>query len=99
MNLKEDKIKTILICVGMVVIGIGIGYLINRPTVIPKLENGEEVLAKIDGKDFTANDLYKELKKQGGSTVMLSLIDDYIANIEIDWKDLTLRQTANGRHI
>ena len=21
------------------------------------------------------------------------------ANIEIDWKDLTLRQTANGRHI
>ena len=84
MNLKEDKIKTILICVGMVVIGIGIGFLIKRPTVIPKLENGEEILAKIDGKDFTASDLYKELKKQGGSTVMLSLIDDYIANIEID---------------
>lgn len=83
MNLKEDKIKTILICVGMVVIGVGIGYLLNRPTVIPKLESGEEVLAKIDGKDFTANDLYKELKSQGGSTVMLSLIDDYIANIEI----------------
>lgn len=88
MNLKEDKIKTILICVGMVVIGIGIGFLIKRPTVIPKLENGEEILAKIDGKDFTASDLYKELKKQGGSTVMLSLIDDYIANIEItDNKD------------
>ena len=88
MNLKEDKIKTILICVGMVVIGIGIGFLIKRPTVIPKLENGEEILAKIDGKDFTANDLYKELKKQGGSTVMLNIIDDYIANIEItDNKD------------
>ncbi len=88
MNLKDDRIKTILICIGMVVIGVGIGYLINRPTVIPKLENGEEVLAKIDGKDFTANDLYVELKKQGGSTIMLNLIDDYIANIEItDNKD------------
>ena len=90
MNLKEDKVKTILVCVGMVVIGVGIGYLVKQPRVIPKLENGEEVLAKVDGKDFTANDLYAELKNQGGSTVMLNLIDDYIANTEIkDTKDAT----------
>ena len=83
MNLKENKMNTILICVGMVVVGIGIGFILKQPRVVPKLENGKEVLAKVDGKDFTAEDLYEELKKQGGSTVMLNLIDDYIANTEI----------------
>ena len=83
MNLKEDRTKTILVCIGMVVIGVGIGFLLKQPRVVPKLENGEEVLAKVDGKDFTANDLYTELKGQGGSTVLLSIIDDYIANTEI----------------
>lgn len=87
-NLSENKIKTALICVGMVVVGVGIGYLINKPQVIPTLKDGEQVIAQIDGKDFTTDELYLELKKQGGSTVMLNLIDDYIASIEIeDTKD------------
>lgn len=83
MNLKEDKMSTILICVGMVVVGFGIGFITKQPRVVPKLESGKEVLVKVDGKDFTAEDLYEELKKQGGSTVMLNLVDEYIANTEI----------------
>ena len=50
---------------------------------IPKLENGEEVIASLDGKNFTANDLYNELKKQGGSSVLVNMIDTFIANQEI----------------
>lgn len=50
---------------------------------IPKLENGEEIIASLDGKNFTANDLYNELKKQGGSSVLVNMIDTFIANQEI----------------
>lgn len=50
---------------------------------VPKLENGEEVVASIDGKDFTANDLYNELKKQGGASVLVNMIDTFITNQEI----------------
>lgn len=50
---------------------------------IPKLENGEEVVASLDGKNFTANDLYNELKKQGGSSVLVNMIDTFITNQEI----------------
>lgn len=50
---------------------------------VPKLENGEEVVASLDGKNFTANDLYNELKKQGGSSVLINMIDTFIASQEI----------------
>ncbi len=50
---------------------------------IPKLENGEEVVASLDGKDFTANELYNELKKQGGASVLVNMIDTFITNQEI----------------
>ena len=38
----------------------------------PKLENGEEVIASIDGKEFTADDLYAELKSSYGYDSLLS---------------------------
>ena len=37
---------------------------------IPTLENGEEVVAKIDGKTFSINELYGSLKTQGGYSVL-----------------------------
>lgn len=55
---------------------------------IPKLENGEEVVASLNGKDFTANELYNELKKQGGASVLVNMIDTFITNQEVtDSKD------------
>lgn len=50
---------------------------------VPKLENGEEVVASINGKQITANELYNELKKQGGTSILVTMIDDYIINEEI----------------
>jgi len=54
---------------------------------IPKLENGEEVVASIDGKQFTANELYTELKAQGGTSVLVTMIDNYIINQEVENSD------------
>lgn len=49
-----------------------------------KLKNGEEVVATIDGKKYTADDLYKELKKQGGETTLINMLDSYMVNKEIE---------------
>lgn len=51
---------------------------------IPKLENGEEVVASINEKQFTANELYTELKKQGGTSILVNMVDNYIINKEIE---------------
>ena len=49
----------------------------------PKINNGEEVIASVDGKDFTANELYDALKDQYGTSILINLVDAYIANQEI----------------
>lgn len=54
---------------------------------VPKLENGEEIVASINGKDFTANELYTQLKNQGGTSVLVTMVDDYIINQEIEDSD------------
>lgn len=53
----------------------------------PKLSNGEEVVASVDGKDFTANELYAAMKDQYGTSILVNLIDSYIAEQEIGDSD------------
>ena len=57
--------------------------LITGCSKSPKLSNGEEVVASLDGKDFTANELYDAMKGQYGTTALLELIDSYIAETAI----------------
>lgn len=47
------------------------------------LKNGKEVVASLNGKKFTAEDLYDKLKSQGGETALINMIDEYILNKEI----------------
>lgn len=47
---------------------------------VPKLENGKEVVASINGFNLTAEDLYEELKKANGVNIVINKIDEYIAN-------------------
>ena len=49
-----------------------------------KLKDGKEVVGEIDGYTITAEDLYAELKTQGGSQIFTNMIDNYIANKEIE---------------
>ncbi len=54
---------------------------------IATLKNGEEVVAKMDGKSITAEDLYGELKKQGGAVTLTNMIDAFVVNKEIETDD------------
>lgn len=51
------------------------------------LKNGKKVVAKMDGNTITAEDLYDELKKQGGGTVLSNMVDEFIVNKEIKTDD------------
>ena len=54
---------------------------------VPKLKNGEEVIASIEGKNFSANDLFDEMKKYSGANALIDMIDTYIADKEIKDND------------
>lgn len=47
------------------------------------LKNGQQVVAQMNGKKITAEDLYDELKKQGGQVTLTNMIDEFIVNKEI----------------
>jgi len=58
----------------------------------PKLKNGEEVVAQVDGYKISANDLYKEMKLSYGYSKAINMIDSYIAKQEVkDDDDLEKR--------
>lgn len=48
-----------------------------------ELKDGKEVIAKVKGKDITAEELFDKLKENYGSTVLINMIDEYIVNKEI----------------
>ena len=66
---------------------IGVLLLTAGCAATPKLENGQEKFASIDGYEISADDLYAELKDRGGLSIMLEMVDDFIVNKEI--KDQT----------
>ena len=59
---------------------------------VPKLSNGDEVIAEVKEKQFTANELYDELKSKYGSTLLVEMIDKYITNAEIEDSDTYKKQ-------
>lgn len=50
---------------------------------IPTTSNGEEIVATIDGKTITADELYLELKNNNGADKLITLIDEHIADKEV----------------
>ena len=73
--MKNKKIISIFL--------VGVIFLTAGCVKIPKLENGQEVFASIDGYKISADDLYAELKDRGGLSVMLDMIDKSIISKEI----------------
>ena len=66
---------------------IGVLLLTAGCAKTPKLENGQELFASIDGYKISVDDLYAELKTKGGLSIMLDMVDKFIINKEI--KDQT----------
>lgn len=71
------------------------GLILTTACGNPKLKNGEEVIAKIDGKEYTANDLYKELKGQYGYNTVINWIDSVIAEKEVETTDEIKKQVED----
>jgi foldase protein PrsA len=64
-------------------VSFGLGVVVtNKP--VPSLSDGKQLVASIDGKDFTAEELFEELKKAGGTTSLINSVDIFIANKEVE---------------
>ena len=50
---------------------------------VPTTSKGEEILATVNGKTITADELYLSLKDSHGTDALINLIDTYIADKEV----------------
>ena len=62
----------------------------------PKLKNGEEVVFEAKGYKVSAEKFYEELKKQGGYSTAINMVNDYIAGKEIEDSD-EINSYVDGR--
>lgn len=73
--------KKFLIVIGALILLTGCGK-------VPKLQDGKEIVASIDGYDLTAEELYEKLKEASGLNTIINQIDEKIIEKEIgDSKD------------
>ena len=72
---------------GVVIIAILLIILICVSTKNTKTKNGDDIVVSVDGKTITADDLYEELKKQGGQSTAINMIDEYILDKEYETTD------------
>lgn len=72
---------------GVVIIAILLIVLICVSTKNTKTKNGDDIVVSVDGKTITADDLYDELKKQGGESTAINIIDEYILDKEYKTTD------------
>lgn len=92
---KECKLKTWfknltidqIVIGGVVMILILLIVLIIASTKNTKTKNGDDIVAKIDGKIITANELYEKLKEKSGYSVAIDMIDEYILEKEYETTD------------
>ena len=85
--IKNKKVQLSLLCIVLVVCSFLVGKHFNNTKTIPVLKDGTEVIAKVDGKDFSITELYEELKEKNGSVALTSIVDSYISSKEL--KDTT----------
>lgn len=51
---------------------------------VPTTSDGKEILATVNGKTITADDLYSSLKENYGNDELINVIDTYIADKEVE---------------
>ena len=68
------KYLFILLCVPLLLTGCG---------KVPELQNGQQVVVEINGKQFTAEELFDELKQSYGTSALVNLVRNYITDQEI----------------
>ena len=71
--MKKTKYLLIILCL----------VLITGCKKTPKLADGSEVVAELNGKQISAEELYSSLKEQYGTSGLITLVDNYITEKEI----------------
>lgn len=94
---KESKVKVLIaklmdntpfvVAACVVVLLLAALILVLCLKRVPKTSNGDEILATINGKTITANELYEALKEKNGTEELVSIIDSYIADKEVEITD------------
>jgi len=74
---KQNWQKIGIIGISIILL-LSIEALMLKKYQIPKLDNGKEVVVKLNGLTITANDLYEKLKQEVGSVSITNQIDEYI---------------------
>ncbi len=84
-----------LVVGGVVIIAILLIVLIFVSTKNTKTSKGDDIVAKLNGKVITADELYSELRTQGGRSILTSMIDEYILDKEYKTTD-EMKKTAEA---
>ena len=73
-------VKKTLLTLGICILGFALVGCGNAPT----LKDGKKVVASVKGKKISTEDLYEKLKTQGGMATLVNMIDEFIANKEVE---------------
>lgn len=84
-ELRNNTPFVIAACCAIILLGALILTLCTKR--IPRTKDGEEIIATLKGKRITADDLYQQLKNENGTSALINLVDDYIANKEVKVTD------------
>ena len=80
-SLLNNTPFVVALCVIVILGSVTILLAVNKR--VPRLNNGDEVVASVNGRKFTTNDLYDALKENLGTDALVDLIDTYIAGKEV----------------
>jgi len=76
------KFKKILLCVALSSL-----LLVTGCSKIAKLDNGKDMVMEIDGKQFSVDDFYNELKDQAGFNILIDMVGKFIIDKEYPTTD------------
>lgn len=79
-TLKENA-TLIILCVICLLLIINIIVVVVGHKA--KLVDGKEIIASVDGKDITTDEVYNEIKTSYGTEALINMIDEFIINKEI----------------
>lgn len=84
-NKIKDNLSLIVLCVICVLLIINIILICIGHKA--KLSNGKEIIASVDGKVITTDELYNSIKVDYGTNQLVNMIDTYLIDKEITNKD------------
>ncbi len=85
--MKHFKKIALILCLPLALTGCG----------VPELADGTQVVAEVDGKQFIAEDLFEALKEDYGTGVLVSIVDEFIADSTLTEDELKIAtENANS---